>query len=376
MKKIVSICLSVCLLLCLLGCQKPTIAETVPSTQSTEPAEIIADILGIPFTAVSVPSLAETVTAEDGTVIFTKNYQDISMTLSDQAAADQIVLDFLNRIDDACKNADTVLAAAHSAYAAKNSTDTWIPYSISVHLDPVRLDQAVLSLFGKNISYTGASHPDYRCVAVNYNLVTGEALSLGSIITGVDAVDQLKQLVLDDLKTQAAEKYLREGYEQTVAQRFAGEESYNYDWYFSDAGLCFYFAPYEIAPYSSGVIITEIPYEKLVNIITDEFFPPEQPNISGTMKFVPFDSQNNQYAHISELILDHEGQMYALQTNSCVQNIRIIVTNPTTYERYTIYGALYLNPQEAIVIQCAESALSTMQVAYLSNGQTVSLPLA
>lgn len=373
MKKIISITLSACMLLCLLGCQGKAGNDTQPGTEQTDVADIPAAIVGIPFTAVSVPTVTETLTAEDGTVIFTKTYQDISMTLSGQAAADQIVLDFLNRVDTACANADSIMAAAKSAY---NGSENWIPYTCSIQLDPIRIDQGVLSLFGNSVSYTGGSHPDYRCVAANYNLITGEALSLGSILTGTEAVDQLCQLVLEDLEKQAQEKYLREGYQQTVNQRFAGEESHDYDWYFSDTGLCFYFAPYEIAPYSSGVIVAQIPYEKLVGIITDEFFPPERQNMSGTMELVTFDSNNSQYNHMSELIIDNSGQMYALQTNSCVQDIRILVTDAQTQETHTVYAALYLNPADAIVLQCSDIALSTMQVEYQSNGQTVSLPLA
>lgn len=373
MKKIISIILSVSMLLCLLGCQGKTDADTQPGTEQTEAADIPANILGIPFTAVSVPTVTDTVTAEDGTVIFTKTYQDISMTLSGQAAADLIVLDFLNRVDAACANADSIMAAAKSAY---DGSENWIPYSCSIQLDPTRIDQGVLSLFGNSVSYTGGSHPDYRCVAANYNLITGEALSLGSILTSVGAVDQLRQLVLNELEEQAQEKYLREGYQQTVNQRFAGEESHDYDWYFSDAGLCFYFAPYEIAPYSSGVIVAEVAYDKLVGIITDEFFPPERQNLPGTMELVAFDSNNSQYNHISELIMENDGQMYALQTDSCVQNIRVVVTDAKTQDTHTIYAALYLNPGDAIVLQCSKAALNTMHVEYQSNGQTVSLPLA
>ena len=376
MKKIITILLSMCMLLCLLGCQRNVATDTQPPTDDTVAQNTPAVILGVPFTAVSVPTVTDEVKAEDGTVIFTKGHQDISMTLSGQAAADQIVLDFLNRIDAGCANADSILTAAKSAYASKGSSDNWIPYSCSIRFEPTRIDQAVLSLFGNNISYTGGSHPDYRCVAINYNLITGEALSLGSILTGVDGVDQLRKLVLSDLETQKQEKYLREGYEETVNQRFAGEESHDYNWYFSDEGICFYFAPYEIAPYSSGVIVAQVPYEQLVGIITDEFFPPERQNLSGTMEFVSFDSNNNQYEHISELILDNGGQMHALQTDSCVQDIRIIVTDPLTYEDHTVYAALYLNPQEAIVIQSNDTQLRNMHVEYQSNGETVSLPLA
>ena len=79
---------------------------------------------------------------------------------------------------------------------------------------------------------------------------------------------------------------------------------------------------------------------------------------------------------MDELILDTEANTYALQTDSCVQDIRIIVTDPITYEDHTVYAALYLNPEEAIVVQANDTQLSNMHVEYCSNDQTITLPLA
>ena len=377
MKKIISIIIAACFFLCLLGCQKPAQSETISTeAATTAPDEIPAvTTVDVPFTAVALPTFTTSETAEDGTVVFTKTYQEIALTLSGQAAADQIVLDFLNRVDSATANASSLSANAQSAFASAD-TSNWIPHALSIRYEPTRIDQGILSLFGNSITYTGGSHPDYRCVAVNYNLITGETLSLGSIVTSVEAVEKLHQLVLEELEKQQVEKYLRSGYAQTVDQRFAGEESYNYDWYFSDAGICFYFAPYEIAPYSSGIIVAEVPYEKLLGIITDEFFPPEQQNVVGTVEFTNFNADEQEYAHISELILDNESPMYALSTDSCVQNIRIMALDEQTQEAHAIYAALYLNPDDAIVLQCSDEMLSTMHVEYTSNGEIVTLPLA
>lgn len=371
MKKIITTILAVCMLLTLLGCQQPDNSTTTSTDSNTSPTDAVIT-MDVPFTAVSVRAYTETTPADDGTVVFTKTAQHIGLTLSGQAAADNIILDFLNRVDAATANAETIAASAKNAYTG---SDNWIPYTSSVQFNPTRIDQGVLSLYGTSVSYTGGSHPDYSCVSANYNLITGESLTLGSILTGVDSVSTLKQLVLDDLKNQAEEKYLRTGYEAQVNQRFAGEESYDDDWYFSDEGLCFYFAPYEIAPYSSGVIIAQVPYEKLIGIIADEFFPPERQNLKGTVQMVPFDSQASQYANISELVFDNEGQMYALEADSCVQDLRLTVTDPESADTYTAYAALYLNPGDAIIVQCSPEALSTLALHYRNGSEIVTLPL-
>ena len=374
MKKVLSIIISVCTLLSLLGCQKPatqsTVAETTSTTAPTAQEGLSMDV---PFTAVSVPAVTQTIAADDGTVIFTKSYQDISLTLSGQAAADKIVLDFLNKVDLACTNADAIASTVQNAYS---SPINWTPYSCTVRFDPTRLDQSVLSLYGTSVSYSGGSHPDRTCLAANYDLITGDALTLGSILTHEDATNHLCQLVIDALDKIKAEKQLHTGYADLVKERFSGEESYDDDWYFSETGLCFYFAPYEIAPYSSGIVTAEVPYSKLVGIIADGYFPSERQVLTGKITFSQFDQSNTTYSHISELIFQNDGQMYTLQSDSCVQDIRIMVKNPQTSESYIAYAALYLNPGDAIVIQCEPSLLDTINVHYQSGGETIVLALS
>ena len=381
MKKFFSFLLSLSLSLTLFGCTEETIAPTTAATETTqvpttiETTPVITEPINLsgPMTAVSLPTVTETVTSEDGTTLFQYTYQNMSLTLSAQATADMVILDFLSRMDDTRLTADSILSSAKENYTGSSD---WIPYLYQITYDTQRIDRGVLSLFGNTITYTGASHPETSCASANYNLLTGDVLTLGSILADESVITSLCDLVIKHLNEIAAEKYLRSGYESDVKARFSGEASYDEDWYFSQTGLCFYFAPYEIAPYSSGVIIAEVPYSELVGIITDEFFPAEQQPLSGTVNIMPFTTNNaSQFSQISELILDQYGGMSIIYCDSSVQFLRVFVSDPTTDLSYVAYAAEYLNPGDAVTIQYDENSPYDIQIDYLSNGTVCTLKL-
>ena len=375
MKKLISFLLSVCLVLTFSACSE---AESQPTTVATEETEIpttmetipqVTEVINLtgPMTAVSLPTDAEIATAEDGTTIFQYTYQNMSLTLSAQATADLVIVDFLSRLDAARTTADSLLASAQSAY---DGSANWIPYLCQIVYNPQRIDRGVMSLYGTMVTYSGASHPETSCISANYDLLTGDVLTLGSILTGEDASGKLCDLVVDNLNKIAQEKYLRSGFEADVKARFAVDPSYDEDWYFSNNGLCFYFAPYEIAPYSSGVIISEIPYAELAGLIMDEYFPAEQQALTGTIQQMPFSTDDAaQFPQISELILNQEGEMYLLYCDSSIQNVSIHVNNAATDLNYVAYAAEYLNPGDAIMIQYDPSLEDHVVVEYLSCGE-------
>ena len=368
MKKLLCFTLITCILLIACGCNRSDeIASTTTPAVSTEPISINSRMA-----AVSLPAITEApLVADDGTVLFSYTYQGIAFTLDGQETADQIIIDFLNRVDATRGAAESVAEAAKSAYTGASN---WTPYVFRTTYNPTRLDRIVLSLFGNSVTYSGGAHPELTCVSANYNMLTGETLTLGSILAHVDSVEPLCNLVISTLATQAEEKHLRNGYEADIRQRFAGEESYDEAFYFSENGLCFYFAPYEIAPYSSGVIIAEIPYSDLSGIIADEYFPGEKQIITSNMEVNEFNPENaSNYNQISELILDPEGEMYILTVDNCAFNIRINVKLPAYNDSYTAYAARFLNPGDGIVIQVNEANIADIQIQYENAGQAVTL---
>ena len=365
-------CFLICFCFLFAGCRKVNTDETIQTTAPvvatvTEPAVILPQQEAM--YAVSVPTNTETTRAEDGTVIFSHTHQGISLTLPEPEVAEKVKADFRSRIDKGAETANKLLSAAMADY---NNSENWTPYLYNITYSPMRMDQGVLSLYGNCITYSGASHPDRLSTSANYDLVTGDILTLGSIMSAEATPEDFCELVLNKLNEIKDEKYLIEGYEETVKQRFSKDESLNQDWYFSTDGLCFYFAPYVIAPYSSGVIVAEIPYAELTGLLYDGYFPAERENAAGTIQITTLDeTDTTQFTQIAELILDTDGEMVFLHIDGIVWDVKIEYgawdTANTTFS--PVYTALFsgsLSPGDAIMLQTNEFA--SLRLTY-SNGE-------
>jgi len=368
MKKALCLILVICTVYTLCACRKknpePAINTTnavvnVPQDTNTEENKEMV--------AVSVPAKTEDATTDDGTVLFQYTYQDMSLVLNKPEVADKVIVDFLNRVDSTREPADTVAAMAKDAYIAGKN---WVPYLYHITYSPTRIDHNVLSLFGNNVVFSGAPHPERTCVSASYDLQTGDVLTLASIMDVNASVDTFCQLVLNGLKELAEGDYLYENYQNTVKQRFAVDTSTDEAWYFTQTGLCFYFAPYEIAPYSSGVITVEIPYEKLSGVIHEDYLPAKRNTPSGSIHIQPFnieDFSKNEYA---ELVMQQDGAMYIAQADGYVQDVRIILSD--TAVNYTVFAAYALYHGEGIMIQSDDTTRQKMKLTYKNGTETAS----
>ena len=160
-------------------------------------------------------------------------------------------------------------------------------------------------------------------ISANYNLVTGDMLTLGSILYHADTKDDLAALVISHLENRD-DLMLYDEFRRTVNARFQLDESQDEDFYFSATGLCFYFAPYEIAPRSYGTVVVEIPYNKLTGIIDDAYFPAERSFTNGALVISPFqDADLESYHQFVEIVATSDATKLLLTTDSAVQDIRI-----------------------------------------------------
>lgn len=385
MKRLISVFIALCLLVCLAACgaapsgqtqpdSTPTTGETTEPTTQTNSNGVISQT---PMAAVSVPSVQETFTADDGNTILTYVYQNMSLTLPDPDVADMIILDFLNRVDGTRATANSLLTAAKDVYT---SPENWTPFVCHTTYNPTRIDQGVLSLYGTNVTYSGATHPERTCVSASYDLVTGDVLTLASIMSESATVDAFCQLVLQEMETLAQSKYLydKDTYEYAVNQRFAVDSSKDEAWYFTQTGLCFYFEPYSVAPYSSGIITVEIPYEKLTGLLYDGYFPAERDMATGEMQIQPLaDADMEQFTQITELTLDQDGQMLLLFTDKSVHNVQIDSgswnESGTEFTKdHTVFASYELTPGDAIMVQAViPDADPNLRLSYTANGETV-----
>lgn len=340
MKKLIPIFLALVLLA---GCTTTDDFTYEPTNPETTEATTAPQIQQADLYAVALPATVETLMTQDGTEIFRFTSQSMSLVVSDPDVADKIIIDFLTRQDQYRNAAESIRASADQAYTEEN----WYPYLYSALYDPMRIDENVLSLAGTVVTWSGGNHPNYNCVYANYDMVTGDVMTLGSILTHKDKAEDLCDLLIEAIAEIQEENYIWSDYDSVIRNRFAADISYDNAWCFDNTGLCFRFTPYEIAPYASGIISVTIPYEKLVGIIEDAYFPVEQDTIWGTVESALLSDTNiDDFTQIAELVLDEGGSMVMLHTNSAVYNVRIRIDN-----QYVALAATALTPGDALMVQ-------------------------
>ncbi len=381
MKKIICVLLCICLLSGISACGRHNENDTPVSTAGTTSPEASSHVqAGVdldvpvaqqPMVSVSLPMQTDLSLAEDGGILLQYHHQYMALTLADPEVADAITLEFLNRIDETAAAKDSLLAAAEQAYAA--TYKNWNPHQYIVEYIPQRIDNGVLSLLGCDARFSGA-HIEKIYTSVNYSMVTGRTLSLYNILNNRSDTNKLCTLVNEVLSARASELYLFEDYETTVKQHFSS--GINDAWYFSPEGLCFFFSPYDIAPYSSGVVVAEIPYEKLTGLLKDEYFPPERATTPGEIAILPFSAENQaQFSKFSELTLEADADKFLLYTDKSAYDITIeygtLSSSDLFHREYTCFALSGLTPGDAVTVEAKLTSNACLHLKYRSGDEII-----
>lgn len=380
MKRILMLILVIALLLA--GCAK-TDAQTATLPQNTINTETVSSVntseieeeFVRPLLSVSVPVVSEKYTHSNGDEIYSYTAQHMQLIHPNASVADKVVLDFLNRVDAARIDAESILAAAKNDYT---DDDTWHPYSYQVIYSPSRIDYGVLSMFGVQNSFAGGMHGSKSCVAVNYDLMTGDILTLGSIMHADASKEDFINLVNEKLEAMKEEYQLYDHYKDGVTDRLDGDENLYEDFFFTTTGLNFFFSPYEIAPYSSGIITVEIPYSELPGLIYDGYFPEERQLIDGKLLTSTFDISNTEmFNNMAEVNLAPTGSAYVVYPEGEVENILIRVSREMEdIPDYTVFAAHEMSGKDAIVINLTDDLISRISVSYTVNDDNFTIPLS
>ena len=294
--------------------------------------------------------------------------------LPNEAVADKVILDFLNRVDATRLDAESVMHAAQSDY---DPDATWYPYFYKTLYSPTRIDHGVLSLFGTQNSYSGGTHGNLSCVSANYDLSTGDVLTLGSIMHMDASKDQFIALIIEKLKCEADTLQLFDGFEDGVYHRLGGDENLYEDFYFTTTGLTFFFAPYEIAPYSAGVITVEVPYEELPGLLYDGYFPAERELVQGSMQSGSFmDMDMEKFNNIAEVKLTTGEDIIVVYPEGAIEDVRIVVlSDEMNVAEYTVFAAMEMSGNNAVVLSVANKDIDRISVEYSSEGSHKTLLL-
>ena len=334
----------------------PSVIETTEISSIIEPTNVDSSMY-----AIVLSPTKETVAADDGTCLFSLSFQSTQILLQTRTAP---VLSYAEQIE----------AQAHLDYTGDSY---WSEYFIDISYTPTRLDQAVLSLFGNAFSYSGGPHPSLMTTSVNYDLQTGDVMFLDDILTPECSSDTLYQMVLNGLSDQADELYY--DYADALGDRFTGELHSIQDWYFSRNGLCFHFAPYDIAPYSSGTIIAELPYHSLTGILKEQYLPQVPLEATGSMYAETYlEDDSERFTFIAHVPLVENGTEVLLYPDASVTDLRIetgtLYSDSNQYiPGATVFAANIMNVGDAIRLTADWNEPDTLfRLIYRSNDQEFS----
>lgn len=380
MKKFLASVMAGLLILSLSGCSAaPSEQRCTPPTASYDfikdvPSVTDPENTAFPMKAIVLHTVKESVHADDGAELVSLSFQRAQIILHDQDLEEKIISDFQSRTEPILSKLSQIEAQAQLDYP---ENEYWSEYFIDLSYTPTRLDQAVLSLFGNTSSYCGGPHPSLVTDSVTYDLHTGEPLCIDDILTPECRSDTIYQLILKNLEKRAEDLYY--DYADVLANRFTGELRHIQDWYFSRSGLCFHFAPYDIAPYSSGTVIAELPYSSLAGILQEKYFPSEPLPATGSMYAETItEDDNERFTYIADVSLCEEGNKVLLYPDATVTDIRIESgfrnsDNDQYIAAATIFAASTMNVGDAICLtDNLESEDTVLRLIYHSGGQEYS----
>ncbi len=382
MKKILNLILCICLIASLTACkQEPaTPSASTPSEPSassgsgSEPSENEAAAYPYPLTTVSMPVFTEEANAKDGTKLYTYAYQGLSVLLQDTAVAEQIEVDYLNRIDFTGSGSNDVYLAAQADYAGQSD---WTPYFYSIVYDTARLDQSILSLRGTIVAFDGSPRAATISTSLTYDLLTGRALTLPEILVADYSADALVDAILGALSTDKQHESFFADYDAIISDMFSTNTPVE-SWYLSTGGLCFYFGSGEIAPGSAGVITAQIPYEALSGILKDAFFPGEHFVYDGQAQFVAFEKADmDAFTQFTEVILTQLSDPVALlYADGTICNVRLETgtwsqNGAEFIPEATVFAAEAISRGDGVLVYADADQLTAMRLTYEASGQTI-----
>ncbi|MBO5727896.1 MAG: DUF3298 domain-containing protein [Oscillospiraceae bacterium] len=143
-----------------------------------------------------------------------------------------------------------------------------------------RADDRIVSVREDAGEYTGGAHPDYGTGVLNLDPTTGQSLNLTDVLTDISPLPAI-------LTEKLTKKYPTELY-STLQEQLDGYTEDHYTWTLDYQGITFYFNPYEIAPYSAGLLTATIWFDEMPDLFVKEYtIAPE----GGWAKPLPTHSQ-------------------------------------------------------------------------------------
>ena len=272
----------------------------------------------------------EELKSDDGTTYYRQSLGTATVSSKDERAAERInssLAELYVRF-----GAD----AEYTRRVAEDQTDGE-QIALSYYCAPsvTRCDTRVLSAVFDVSQDIGGIHADSTRTSRSYNADNGSLLTLADIAKNEE---QLKTFIKNYVIGLAAGDDYKEGGVSILFDDFESTINDLVDaganWYFSDGGLVFYANPYDIAPYSRGVLLFEIPYSALEEFIDEGFMPVEYEGENGMLLADDGDKLDRSSLNIlGTVTVDEDGQSVVLSAEETVYNVKIYTSGRMLWQR-------------------------------------------
>lgn len=272
----------------------------------------------------------EELKSDDGTTYYRQSLGTATVSSKDERAAERInssLAELYVRF-----GAD----AEYTQRVAEDQTDGE-QIALSYYCAPsvTRCDTRVLSAVFDVSQDIGGIHADSTRTSRSYNADNGSLLTLADIAKNEE---QLKTFIKNYVIGLAAGDDYKEGGVSILFDDFESTINDLVDaganWYFSDGGLVFYANPYDIAPYSRGVLLFEIPYSALEEFIDEGFMPVEYEGENGMLLADDGDKLDRSSLNIlGTVTVDENGQSVVLSAEETVYNVKIYTSGRMLWQR-------------------------------------------
>ena len=150
-----------------------------------------------------------------------------------------------------------------AAKDALNAGGIGLPYYFTADYTVTNNSSTVLSVVFVKNEATGGSHEYMSNYCVNYDLATGAELKLSEVFSCSyeTCLDRLITYA-EALISQNPELYF-DDYSGLIRRA-----SLSNKWYFNSEGLVLVYNPFEIAPYTTGIVTFTVPYSEISDILT------------------------------------------------------------------------------------------------------------
>lgn len=272
----------------------------------------------------------EELKSDDGTTYYRQSLGTATVSSKDERAAERINSSLAELYVKFGADAE------YTRRVAEDQTDGE-QIALSYYCAPsvTRCDTRVLSAVFDVSQDIGGIHADSTRTSRSYNADNGLLLTLADIAKNEE---QLKTFIKNYVIGLAAGDDYKEGGVSILFDDFESTINDLVDaganWYFSDGGLVFYANPYDIAPYSRGVLLFEIPYSALEEFIDEGFMPVEYEGENGMLLADDGDKLDRSSLNIlGTVTVDEDGQSVVLSAEETVYNVKIYTSGRMLWQR-------------------------------------------